>query len=56
VTESGGRPFIRFVTGAASTVRLSLTGARELIGAKTFSGASNTGRGNDRALKLEKKD
>ena len=56
VTESNGRPFIRFVTGAPSTVRLSLTGARELIGATTFSGASNTGRGNDRALRLEKKD
>jgi hypothetical protein len=56
VSESGGRPFIRFVTGAPSTVRLSLTGARELTGATTFSGASNTGRGNDRALRLEKKD
>jgi hypothetical protein len=56
ISESGGRPFIRFVTGAPSTVRLSLTGARELTGATTFSGASNTGRGNDRALRLEKKD
>jgi hypothetical protein len=56
VTDSSGRPFIRFVTGASSTVRLSLTGARELTGATTFSGASNTGRGNDRALRLEKKD
>ena len=56
ISDSGGRPFIRFVTGAPSTVRLQLTGARELTGATTFSGASNTGRGNDRALKLEKKD
>ena len=56
ISESSGRPFIRFVTGAASTVRLSLTGPRDLTGATTFSGASNTGRGNDRALRLEKKD
>ena len=56
VGDSAGRPFIRFVTGAATTIRLALTGPKELTGTTTFPGASNTGRGNDRALKLEKKD
>jgi hypothetical protein len=56
VTDSGGRPFIRFVTAASTTVRLSLTGPKELTGATTLPGASNTGRGNDRALRLQKKD
>lgn len=55
VGDSGGRPFIRFVTGGPSTVRLTLTGAKELTGTTTLVGASS-GRGNDRALRLEKKD
>jgi hypothetical protein len=54
VSDSGGRPFIRFVTGGSSTVRLTLTGAKELTGTMTLSGTSQ--RGNDRPMKLEKKD
>jgi hypothetical protein len=56
VGDSAGRPFIRFVTGASTTVRLALTGPKELTGTTTLPGASNTGRGNDRVVRLEKKD
>jgi hypothetical protein len=53
--DSGGKPFLRFVTGGPSTVRLTLTGAKELTGTTTFVGTSS-GRGGDRVLRLEKKD
>ena len=57
VGDSGGRPFIRFVTGGTSTVRLALTGAKELTGTTTIPGlTAGTGRGGDRPLRLEKKD
>ena len=57
VGDSAGRPFIRFVTGGPSTVRLTLTGAKELTGTTTISGLNTgTGRGGDRAVRLEKKD
>lgn len=54
VDEGGARPFIRFVTGGNSTVRLSLVGAKELTGTLTLTGASQ--RGSDRPMRLEKKD
>jgi hypothetical protein len=53
VGDSAGRPFLRFVTGGPSTVRLTLTGAKELTGTTTISGlTAGTGRGGDRALAL----
>jgi hypothetical protein len=54
VDEGGGRPFIGFVTGGNSTVRLTLTGAKELTGTLKLIGTSQ--RGNERPLRLEKKD
>jgi hypothetical protein len=55
VDDSGNRPLIRFVTGAPSTVRLALTGTKELTGTMTFLSGSSA-RGNDRPIRLEKKD
>jgi hypothetical protein len=54
VGDSGGRLFIRFVTGGNSTVRLALTGAKDLTGTLTLPGTSQ--RGSDRPMRLEKKD
>jgi len=54
VDGSGSSPFIRFRTGANSTVRLALTGAKELTGTLTLTGTSQ--RGNDRPMRLERKD
>jgi hypothetical protein len=54
VDASGSRPSIRFSTGGNSTVRLSLSGAKEMTGTLTLTGASH--RGNDRPMNLEKKD
>ena len=54
VDDSGSRPFIRFVTGGNSTVRLALTDAKYLIGTLTLPGTSQ--RGNDRPMRLERKD
>ena len=57
VDESGSRPTIRFVTGGPSTVRLALSGPKELTGTTTIPGlTAGTGRGGDRPLRLEKKD
>jgi hypothetical protein len=53
--DSAGKPFLRFVTGGPSTVRLTLTGPKDLTGTTTFVGTSS-GRGGDRVMKLEKKD
>ena len=54
VEESASRPTLRFVTGGQSTVRLTLTGAKELTGTLSLVGTSQ--RGNERPLRLEKKD
>jgi hypothetical protein len=54
VGDSGGRPFIRFVTGGNSTVRLALTGAKDLTGTLTLPGTSQ--RGNDRSMRIERKN
>jgi hypothetical protein len=54
VGDSGSRPFLRFVTGANSTVRLTLAGPKELAGTLTLSGTSQ--RGNDRRMTLQKRD
>jgi hypothetical protein len=53
VDGSGSRPSLRFAT-AATTIRLTLTGAKELTGTMTLVGASQ--RGGDRPFRLEKKD
>jgi hypothetical protein len=57
VDDSGSRPFI-LIASATSTVRLSLVGAKELTGTTTIHslGSAATGRGNERALSLQKKD
>jgi hypothetical protein len=56
VDGSGSRPFIRFAI-PTSTVRLTLTGAKELTGTTSIAGLAGGGRGgNERALSLEKKD
>jgi len=54
VQESGASIGIRFVAGGNSTVRLSLSGARQLTGTLTVPGTSQ--RGNDRRFNLEKVD
>ena len=54
VDEGSDRVGIRFVTGANSTIRLSLVGPKQLTGTLTVPGPARTG--NDRALNLEKKD
>ena len=54
VEDSGSRPSIRFVTGGNSTVRLALSGTKDLTGTLTLSGTSQ--RGNDRPMSLEKKE
>jgi hypothetical protein len=57
VGDSAGRPFIRFVTGANSTIRLTLTEAKDLIGTLNIPSLSGAfGRGNERPLRLEKKE
>jgi hypothetical protein len=54
VEDSGSRPSIRFVTGSNSTVRLALSGTKDLTGTLTLPGTSQ--RGNDRRMNLEKKE
>jgi hypothetical protein len=54
VIDSGGRPYLTFAN-ATSTVRLTLTGPKDLTGTASIAGASSA-RGGDRPLKLEKKD
>jgi hypothetical protein len=54
VDDSGSRPLIRFATGGNSTVRLALSGTKELTGTMTLTGTSQ--RGNDRPMSLEKKE
>ena len=51
VDESSGRPSIRFVTGAGSTVRLSLIGPKDMSGTIRL-----TGEARERPMRLEKKD
>ena len=52
VDTSGGRPSLRFTTGANSTVRLNLIGERSLVGTMTLTGAQQ--QSPDRNLKLDK--
>jgi len=54
VDDSGSPPLIRFATGGNSTVRLALSGTKELTGTMTLTGTSQ--RGNDRPMSLEKKE
>ena len=59
IEDSGNRTAITFATSPTTAVRLSLTGPKELTGTTTLPatiGRTTQARGNDRPLKLEKKD
>ncbi len=56
VDNSGKTPWIRFVSSSGSTVHLDLFDEKHLIGKQTLPGHSSSRRGNERELKLEKKE
>ena len=55
IDESGNAPEIRFTTGANSTVRLNVQGARDLVGAVKYMGAG-AGPQNEEAMRLRRVD
>jgi hypothetical protein len=54
VNDISARPWIQFTTGAHSRVRLDLSDPKHLTGTLTLAGTSQ--RGNDRTMKLEKRE
>jgi hypothetical protein len=53
IEPSGGRPSIRFVTGANATVRLQLADEKHLVGTRSAPGAGVRGS-QDRPVRLER--